>query len=462
MTNNTSVVTDFNTTLAQSLKSTGTETEITLASTTGISYPAILKIGTGSNSEWISFTGITGTTITGVERGLKKNATAIDDTDSTLQKNLPIGSVVIMVEHSLSINNKLEIDEDGTVSADVVFSGAIDHTGTVKCPRYASLAAIQSAIAVPTNGLSAYAIAEGAYYDSISGSWVERGGSGTTQNASTTVAGKVEQATAAETIAGTEAGATGAKLIATPKDISSTIQNSSWVYATTAVGTDAYAITLSPVISAYVAGQRFAFKADVANTGACTLNVNAKGAKAIKKLNNQDLEDDDIEIGQIVEVVYDGTNFQMVSPVATQMSTANSATLTDGSDADTLHNHAAVDEKFIVGNRGMDVVTGTQVVAHGLGRIPVLAEIFANASQGEYTTISNGYYDGTDNKCTYNYDNGSGSSDATASTSVSVYALVSAGNYNTATLAFDATNVTISWTKTGTPTGNLAFKIRVK
>lgn len=94
------------------------------------------------------------------------------------------------------------------------------------------------------------------------------------------------------------------------------IQNSTYTYAADAEASDAYAITLSPAVTAYAAGQSFLFKANTANTGAATLNVSALGAKTIKKNTDQDLATGDIEAGSIVEVVYDGTNFQMVSVTA--------------------------------------------------------------------------------------------------------------------------------------------------
>lgn len=91
-------------------------------------------------------------------------------------------------------------------------------------------------------------------------------------------------------------------------------------YAATSTGNDSYAITVTPAIAAYASGQRFRFKTDVANTGPCSLNVSGLGAKTIKKLHDQDTATGDIESGQIVEVVYDGTNFQMVSQPAQQIS----------------------------------------------------------------------------------------------------------------------------------------------
>ena len=83
-------------------------------------------------------------------------------------------------------------------------------------------------------------------------------------------------------------------------------------YAASTTGTDAYAVTIT-YFAAYTAGATVKFKADVANTGACTLNVNGLGAKAIKLENGSDPTDGVIKAGAIVTVVYDGTNFQIVT-----------------------------------------------------------------------------------------------------------------------------------------------------
>lgn len=129
-------------------------------------------------------------------------------------------------------------------------------------------------------------------------------------DASTTVKGVVELATYAETIARTTTGGTGAKLVPTPDTLTTVL---TYDYQADSVGTDSYAITCSPAPTAYTTGMRFTFKAGTANTGAATLNVNSLGAKTIKKNYNVDLLTGDILANQIVEVVYDGTNFQMVS-----------------------------------------------------------------------------------------------------------------------------------------------------
>lgn len=90
-------------------------------------------------------------------------------------------------------------------------------------------------------------------------------------------------------------------------------QNGAEVYAADAGANDTYVVTLSPVPSAYTTGMVVRFKANTANTGAATLNVNALGAKTIKKESTRDLSTGDIIASQIVSVIYDGTNFQMLS-----------------------------------------------------------------------------------------------------------------------------------------------------
>jgi hypothetical protein len=91
------------------------------------------------------------------------------------------------------------------------------------------------------------------------------------------------------------------------------LQNGSRFFTTTSTGNDTYVLTFDPAHESYVTGMIINFKADVANTGACTLNVNGLGAKAIKKNVSSDLTDGDIQASQIVTVIYDGTNFQLVS-----------------------------------------------------------------------------------------------------------------------------------------------------
>ena len=101
-------------------------------------------------------------------------------------------------------------------------------------------------------------------------------------------------------------------------------------FAADAEASDTYVITLAPVPAAYFTGMVIVMTCNTANTGAATLNVNALGAKTIKKLHDQDLETGDIESGQVVVLVYDGTNFQMQSQRATFFGNAADKVITRG------------------------------------------------------------------------------------------------------------------------------------
>lgn len=98
-------------------------------------------------------------------------------------------------------------------------------------------------------------------------------------------------------------------------------------YAADAGATDAYAISLTGV-TVYTIGQTFKFKANTANTGACTININGLGAKTIKKNVSSDLATGDILANQLVTVTYDGTNMQILSGTNNTMGFGN------GSDGD--------------------------------------------------------------------------------------------------------------------------------
>jgi hypothetical protein len=85
-----------------------------------------------------------------------------------------------------------------------------------------------------------------------------------------------------------------------------------------------------PDLGVYVVGAAYRFKADVANTGAATINFSGLGAKALVKLQGgiaTALVANDIKAGQIVVVVYDGTNMQVVSPLGLDTLTIASGTI---------------------------------------------------------------------------------------------------------------------------------------
>lgn len=83
------------------------------------------------------------------------------------------------------------------------------------------------------------------------------------------------------------------------------------VVATGALNT--FAVTLSDFPAAYALGQRVAVQANLTNTGAATLNVNGLGAKAIVQQSGAALASGMLMAGQVFDVIYDGTRFQLLS-----------------------------------------------------------------------------------------------------------------------------------------------------
>jgi hypothetical protein len=95
------------------------------------------------------------------------------------------------------------------------------------------------------------------------------------------------------------------------------VQDGSFIYCGTVGGTaDVITLTPSPAISAYVAGQTFRFIASGANTTNVTVAISGLSAKAVTKHGSTALVAGDIPSGQIVEIAYDGTRFQLAAPLS--------------------------------------------------------------------------------------------------------------------------------------------------
>lgn len=85
-------------------------------------------------------------------------------------------------------------------------------------------------------------------------------------------------------------------------------------YAVATGSNNAYVLSLSPALDAHVAGMPIIWKANHANSGAATLNVNSIGAVSLKKNISEVLEAGDILSDKIYIVLYDGTNLQLLNP----------------------------------------------------------------------------------------------------------------------------------------------------
>ena len=102
------------------------------------------------------------------------------------------------------------------------------------------------------------------------------------------------------------------------------VQDGTLTYLTSITGTDTIVATAAVSMSAYVAGQTFRFIAAGANTTtSVTININGIGAKNITKNGTTALAVGDIISGSIVEVTYDGTEFQISSQITSSILGSN-------------------------------------------------------------------------------------------------------------------------------------------
>lgn len=83
-------------------------------------------------------------------------------------------------------------------------------------------------------------------------------------------------------------------------------------YLSGVAGIDTLTASASPTLTAYATGQLFWFIAGANNTGAVTLNIDSIGAKAITR-GTTALAANDIVNGAVVQVCYDGTQFQLLT-----------------------------------------------------------------------------------------------------------------------------------------------------
>lgn len=117
-----------------------------------------------------------------------------------------------------AINSKAGTDTDNTWT----WTQTVDKlvaTGYIKDAVYADATARDTAIPSPSNGMRIYNTAVWLFQKYQAGAWIDDTSWASTPNASTTVAGKVEKATAWEVTAGTSTGGTWAELFVWPAQL---------------------------------------------------------------------------------------------------------------------------------------------------------------------------------------------------------------------------------------------------
>lgn len=243
---------------------------------------------------------------------------------------------------------------------------------------------------------------------------------------------------------------------------------------------NAYVITPVISIGAYATGQRFSFKSANANTTTSTLNINGLGAKTIKNSAGANLAANDILSGQIVVVEYDGTNFQMLSVTGNGVVDLVTAQTVGGVKAFSSSPTAptpsgstdVVIKSYVDGNpitskngassRAANTASGSQTIAHGLGRTPKLVQIsarkalFNSGANQVIMDTSDGWYNGSITATVYNTANTRATHESlsTGTDTTNIIFISDASGTQSATISVDATNITLTWTLGGSGTGD--------
>lgn len=163
------------------------------------------------------------------------------------------------------------------------------------------------------------------------------------------------------------------------------VQDGSLLYVADSGAADVYVATLAPAPTAYAVGMMVRTKIANTNTGASTINVNGLGAKAIRKNGAAAtvLAAGDLVVGDMAELIYDGTYFQLLNAPSQDKFKAGMIVMWSGSIAsipagwalcDGTNGTPNLEDKFVVG------AGNTYAVADTGGAVSVSSD-----SQGAHT-----------------------------------------------------------------------------
>lgn len=100
--------------------------------------------------------------------------------------------------------------------------------------------------------------------------------------------------------------------------------------------------------------------------------------------------------------------------------------------------------------------SGTVVVPHTLGRTPTYIRATAIYVAGTSMSLNSfGTWDGTTQQCIYTSKNGATpQANTNSGTLILMAPNTSASDFQAAVVSVDSSNITLTWTKTGSPSGN--------
>ena len=141
----------------------------------------------------------------------------------------------------------------------------------------------------------------------------------------------------------------------TVDNVSSTVTTGS-LYTTTGV-VNAYLLNPSPTLTAYTSGVTYNVIFNISNTGPATINVSNLGTKNLVYPPSTPLSSGNLIAGVIYQIVYDGTNFQVLNP--TTVASVNPILITMGLSATPPTGNLVINGSSIGSSTSGATYTGT-------------------------------------------------------------------------------------------------------
>lgn len=166
-------------------------------------------------------------------------------------------------------------------------------------------------------------------------------------------------------------------------------QNSEFNYAVVS-GTNALTASMRVTPIGYIEGAVYVIKISANNTGSVTLNLNSLGAKTLRKFSNgisSNLEAGDLIAGMLVQVLYDGTYFQVVAGLGSGGTDRILWTPTGDLSSFTASDCVYVDLGYAVTVSFRGVLSGNSGSIAGDSNVVVIDNLPFNAETHAMTTL---------------------------------------------------------------------------
>jgi hypothetical protein len=155
------------------------------------------------------------------------------------------------------------------------------------------------------------------------------------------------------------------------------------------------------------------------------------------------------------------TNWVDVGTGANQVVQLDGSSKLPAVDGSNLTN--VITRKVGVATYDATTASGSQTIAHGLGTTPAVVRLRGSYGGANWSASSFGVFNGSTNSVSWETSNAAGAGDAGADTTNSIYMVKSTvGNRQTGVVSVDATNITITWTKVGSPDDTIHIQWEVQ